>query len=79
MESPVPLNVYLLGIGPTINASLLLTLWQCLPFAPGYKHLKDLRQQGQEVAALLAPCIAVGRRVSIFVSPSLSWPCCMQT
>lgn len=42
-------NIFLLGIGPTINANILLTFWQCLPFVPGYKHFKQLRQQGQEV------------------------------
>ena len=55
MESSVPLNIFMLGIGPTINAGLLLNFWQCLPFAPGYQHLKKLRQQGQEVGPHVQP------------------------
>ena len=49
MESPVPLNIFLLGIGPTINASLIFTFWQAVPWLPGSESFKKLRQQGQEV------------------------------
>ena len=48
MESPVPLNIFMLGIGPTINAGIVLNFWQALPFVPGHKHFKKLRKQGQE-------------------------------
>ena len=56
LESRVPFNILRLGIGPTINAGIVLTLWSCLPPLPGYAHFKKLRQQGQEVCMPSARC-----------------------
>lgn len=57
LESSVPFNIFSLGIGPTINAGLLLTLWQSLWFLPGYEYFQQLRQQGREVGLVLALCL----------------------
>ncbi|KAK9798228.1 hypothetical protein WJX73_009904 [Symbiochloris irregularis] len=59
MESPVPFNIFLLGIGPSVNASIILTLWSVLPVLPGYGELQQLRQRGTEGMELFRQYIQV--------------------
>jgi preprotein translocase subunit SecY len=46
-------HLFMLGIGPIIDASIIVSMLMHIKGAPLYKHAKELMEQGRHVGALM--------------------------
>ena len=53
VESALPANIYLLGLGPTINASWLLSAALMVP-SPLQSYLRRLQKRGEEAGLVFS-------------------------